>query len=383
MGGQRSAKIGEIVEKIKEQGLTYSEGAKLYGIKVRAIYDYTRRQRMRAKKEKSSFLPEESSVETSNQEECQFSVEVKDKVSEVVPSLPEGVQELIVAYRKNNPDHGYRRIESYLKSKYFVVISRKKIREVLKLHGLEKTLDSSFDRKDVEKAPKGTRRFEAPFPRDLYQMDITYVYLTGIPVLYLAVIVDDYSRFCVAAELHDNQQGFTMIEVLHRAIERYGKPRKLLTDQGTSFYTWSNEQTIFQKYLDDMKIEHIVSDPHSPQTLGKTERLHQTIQRELLKKRRFKGYEDAKQGIEEYVHSYNYNRPHQGINGKNPCDRFYGIIGETSRIEQSFSSKSLDFSKGYLIFKNQEHTISVVSSNAGFQVFLDGNLLRGLSDVKN
>lgn len=28
-----------------------------------------------------------------------------------------------------------------------------------------------------------------------------------------------------------------------------------------------------------MKIEHIVSDPHSPQTLGKVERLNQTVQR--------------------------------------------------------------------------------------------------------
>lgn len=383
MDGKQSAKIGEIIEKIKEQGLTYSEGARLYGIKARAIYDYTRRQRVRAKKEESSYTSEESSVKSDNHGECQFSVAVKDKEPEIVPSLPEGVQELIIDYRKNNPDHGYRRIESYLKSKYFVVISRKKIREVLKFHGLEKTLDSSFDRKDVETNPKGTRRFEAPYPRELYQMDITYVYLTGIPVLYLVVIIDDYSRFCVAAELHDNQQGFTMIEVLHRAIERYGKPRKLLTDQGTSFYTWSNEQTIFQKYLDDMKIEHIVADPHSPQTLGKTERLHQTIQHELLKKRRFKDYKDARQGIEEYVHSYNYNRPHQGINGKNPCDRFYGIIGEASRIEEGLSSNSIDFSKGYLIFKNQEHTISVVGSNTGFQVFLDGNLLRGLSDAKN
>ena len=54
--------------------------------------------------------------------------------------------------------------------------------------------DSSFDREEV--AGKGTRRFEAKFPGDLWQMDVTYVYIQRIPVLYLVVIVDDYSRYC-------------------------------------------------------------------------------------------------------------------------------------------------------------------------------------------
>ena len=75
-----------------------------------------------------------------------------------------------------------------------------------------------------------------------------------------------------------------MIEVLHNANVRYGKPRKLLTDQGRGFYSWSMEQTAFQRYLDDMEIEHIVSDPHSPQSTGKVERLIQSIKKELLQK---------------------------------------------------------------------------------------------------
>jgi transposase InsO family protein len=281
-----------------------------------------------------------------------------------VPStLPEGVQEIIVDYRKAHPDHGYKRIEEDLKSRHFIVISRKKIREVLKANGLEKTLDSSFDRKGED--GKGMRRFEAAYPRDLYQMDVTYVYITGTPVLYLVVVIDDYSRFCVAADLMDNQKSESMIEVLHRAIQHYGKPRRLLTDQGRCFYTWSHEHTLFQRYLD------------SPQTCGKVERLNQTIQREVLRRVRFNSFTEAKRGIEDYIHSYNYDRPHQGIDGACPSDRFHGIIGETVRIERMLAAKSVDFSKGYLIFKNQDHTISVAASSKGLQVFLDGDLLKG------
>jgi hypothetical protein len=167
-----------------------------------------------------------------------------------------------------------------------------------------------------------------------------------------------------------------MIEVLHRAIERYGKPAKLLTDQGSSFYSWSREQTLFSRYLDDMKIEHIVADPHSPQTLGKVERFHQTIQRELLNKSHFVSYEEARQRIESYMHHYNYERPHQGIGGAFPASRFHGIIQETSRIESELFGRGIDFSRGYLVFKMFEHTISIVCNGGGLQVFLDGDLLK-------
>ena len=164
--------------------------------------------------------------------------------------------------------------------------------------------------------------------------------------------------------------------MLHRGIERYGKPCKLLTDQGSSFYSWSSEQTLFSRYLDDMKIEHIVADPHNPQTLGKVERFHQTIQRELLDKSHFLSYEEARQRIESYMHQYNYERPHQGIGGVCPASRFQGIIGETSRIESELSGTGIDFSRGYLVFKMFEHTISIVCNGGGLRVFLDGDLLK-------
>jgi transposase InsO family protein len=126
-------------------------------------------------------------------------------------------------------------------------------------------------------------------------MDLSYVYVSEHVVFYLILIIDDHSRFCVCHELVTDQKSLTMINALHRAIERYGKPQKLLTDQSGSFYSWSFEQTLFQKYLDDMKIEHIVSDPHSPQTQGKVERLTQTIQKVVFAEKTMQVYLDGKQ----------------------------------------------------------------------------------------
>jgi transposase InsO family protein len=362
-------KIEEIVENIKKHKLNYKEGAEQFDIKIEKIYAYNRR-----KNKKGGGHTKAASDESIGAGAAEEIADKGERSVLVRSTLPKEIEEIILKYRKGHPDHGYKRIEDHLKSKHFIVVSRKKIREALKIHGLEKTCDSSFDRTE-EVSRKGTRRFEANYPRDLYQMDITYVYLTGIPVSYLVTIIDDYSRFCIAAELRHDQKGITMIEVLHRCIVRYGKPCKLLTDQGSSFYSWSHESTQFQKYLDDMKIEHVVCDPHSPQTNGKVERLHQTIQREVLHKVHFAGFTEAQRGIEDYIHSYNYDRPHQGIQGACPYERFHGIIGEVARIESDLASGAVDFSKGYLVLKTCEHTVSVVTSSNGVQIFLNGNLL--------
>jgi transposase InsO family protein len=352
--------VKEIVSKIQELGLSYKEGAQKYGIKVGVLYEYNKRQK--------KLAGENETTSTDN----------GDKLSQ--PSkgsscLPQEIVELITDYRGENPDHGFKRIQETLKSKHLVVVTRKQIRKILKEHGLLEELDSSFDRK-TEPA-KGTRRFEASYPRQLYQMDVTYVYITKIPVLYLVVIVDDYSRFCVAADLCTDQRGTTLVEVLHNACIKYGNAVKLLTDQGSGFYTWSMERTVFQKYLDDMKIEHIVAEPHSPQTSGKVERLIQTIKKELLEKVHFSSYEEAKRGIIDYIKSYNFERVHQGIDGARPSDRFYGVIGETSRIESQLCGRELDLSKSYLVYKVQEHTLSVVNSSEEIEVYLDGKLLKG------
>ena len=128
--------VGEIVGKIKELGLSYKEGAHEFGINPWVLYEYNRRQQsVRGKKDS-----DESSVRAGNSR--------KGSVS-----LPEEVKVLIADYRKENPDHGFKRIQDELKRKHLVVVTRKQIRAVLKEYELLEVLDSSFDR--GEEPPKG------------------------------------------------------------------------------------------------------------------------------------------------------------------------------------------------------------------------------------
>jgi transposase InsO family protein len=365
--GRNWDKVGEIIDKVRELGLSYKDGAKRFGVKPWILYTYNKKKSREARDAAAAAPAKEERGET-------VATQASESTQESPVALPGDVVELIRTHRHEHPTHGFKRIQDILKGKYLVVVSRKQIRKVLKQSGLLQTCDSSFDREET--AAKGTRRFEATRPGEIWQMDVTYVFIRRIPVLYLAVIVDDYSRYCVAAELSRDQRVETLIGVLHNACTVHGAPQKLLTDQGSGFYSWSREQTRFQEYLDDQKIEHIVAEPHNPQSQGKVERLIQTIREELLTKVKFTGFEDAQAQIRSFMDSYNTDRPHQGIQGGRPADRFHGVAGEVQRAEAQLAGPGLDLSRGYVIYKVQEHRVCVVWGTEGLQVYLDGKLLQ-------
>jgi len=355
-------KVGEIIAKVRELGLSYKDGAKRFGVKPWVLYDFNRKGNRDAQKAEAGIEAEPEQVRASGGTAA-HSV-----------ALPGDVGELIRGYRRDHPSHGFKRIQDLLKQKHLVVVTRKQVRKELKEAGLLETCDSSFDRE--AQPAKGTRRFEAGYPGEIWQMDVTYVYLRRIPVLYLVVILDDHSRYCIAAELVRDQRAETLIGVLHNAVTFHGAPGKLLTDQGSGFYSWSREQTRFQEYLDDQKIEHIVAEPHSPQTQGKVERLIQTLREELLSRVKFTGFEDAQAQIRCYVQSYNVDRPHQGIGGSRPADRFHGVAGEVERAESELAGREMDLERGYVIYKVGEHRVCVCFRTEGLQVYLDGRLLQ-------
>jgi transposase InsO family protein len=373
--------ISEVINQAKQLGLSYKDASQRFGVPVWSIYKYnyksnkqsgshnTKRQGDRTNESQPVRAQEIDRADGEPSSAPGSGVHGTDRGSE--NTLPEEVLQIIIDYRRQNPYHGFKRIEQHLRNRYFLVVPRKRIRQVLKDAGLLELHDSSFDKPEVE--AKGTRRFEADRPCELYQMDITYVYITGLKVVYLIDVLDDYSRFCLSSVLRFDQSAETLIEVLHDAISEYGKPDKLVTDEGRAFYSWSGEKTKFQHYLDDQRIEHIVADPHSPTTTGKVERFHQTIKSELIRKVKFKGYTDAVEKIKAFVHHYNYERPHQGLDGARPADRFMGVNAGRTCACQALLDKELSFQKGYLIFKFGSHEVSMIMrSSEAPHIFVNG-----------
>lgn len=364
--------IAEIVKQAKQLGISYKEASQRFGIPLWRIYRFN----CNSNKEVTGIDytdGQQDSINVKLPDVARTNIDNHSNGTQEKNSLPEQVRDIILDYKRENPYCGFKRIEQHVRNKFFLIIPRKRIRQVLKEAGLLRLNDSSFDAAEPE--VKGCRRFEAARPCELYQMDITYVYISGLKVLYLINVIDDHSRFCLRSVLRSDQSGETLIEVLHDAIGEYGKPVKLLTDEGSAFYSWSGEKTKFQQYLDDVEIEHIVADPHSPTTTGKIERFHQTIKRELIRKVKFTDYTDATGKIKAYVSYYNYERPHQGLGGARPADRFMGINAGKTLAQRELVEKELDFDKGYLIFKLGAHEVSILhKSDQAPEIFVNGVL---------
>ena len=113
-----------------------------------------------------------------------------------------------------------------------------------------------------------------------------------------------------------------MLEVLRSAIASYGLPEEILTDNGPQYVTWRGTSQ-FSKELQQQGIRQVVSRPKHPQTLGKIERFWGTLWRDCLQRSVFLDLEDARQRIGLFIDHYNFQRPHQGLDGLTPADRFF------------------------------------------------------------
>src|SRR5437016_12695014 len=92
---------------------------------------------------------------------------------------------------------------------------------------------------------------------------------------------------------------------------------------------------IFSKELEKRGIRQVVARPRRPQTLGKIERFWGTLWRECVESTVFVDLGDAQRRIGLFIDHYNFQRPHQGIDGLVPADRFFGAAPEVRQTLQA------------------------------------------------
>lgn len=191
--------------------------------------------------------------------------------------------------------------------------------------------------------PPKIHRFEMSRPNQLWQADIMTFMLRGAYRLYVIGFIDDYSRFIVGIGVYRFQTADHVLEVFRAAIEKYGLPKEVLTDNGRQFYTWRGKGK-FSKLLLKLGIRQFMSQPHHPQTLGKIEAFWHTLERECLMKEPVCSFEDAERKIKEFVERYNFRRPNGGIKDSIPADRFFEVDAQVRRLAEE-NTKKVDSAK--------------------------------------
>jgi transposase InsO family protein len=243
--------------------------------------------------------------------------------------LPELTKRTIVMMKEANPEWGCQRISDLLTRGPALPASAGAVARVLHEAGYE--LEEHPTRPHADHV----RHFERAQPNQLWQTDLfTFVLKRQNRRVYLVAFLDDHSRFIVGYGLHASQSAALVMEVLRAALGSYGAPAELLTDNGSQYVTWRGKSA-FAKECDKRGIKQIVATPRRPQTLGKIERFWGTLWRECVESAVFIDLGDALRRIGWFIDHYNFQRPHQGIDGLVPADRFFGAAAEVRQTLQA------------------------------------------------
>lgn len=242
--------------------------------------------------------------------------------------LPPAVHEKILELKEQNPEFGVKRISQWLKRVFFLQASAETVRQ--KLHEAGALPPT---RKPKQRNMTRPRFFERATPNQMWQSDI-FTFRLGGRYAYVIAFLDDYSRYVVGADLFRSPTAEAVIEVYRQAVAEFKPPKEMLTDNGRQYTSWRGTSR-FEAELKKDGVAHIKSRPQHPMTLGKIERFWSTLWQDFLTRAQFESFDSARERIKFWIKHYNHKRPHQGIEGLCPADRFFEIQSELRKTMEA------------------------------------------------
>jgi putative transposase len=195
-------------------------------------------------------------------------------------------------------------------------VNRKRVQRLMRLMGLEAIYPKprlSAARAGHRIYPYLLRDVRIERPDQVWSTDITYVPL-ACGFMYLAAVLDWYSRYVIAWRLSNTLDGSFCLEMLDEALSR-GRPEVFNTDQGVQFTAaaWTGR-------LESAGVQ--VSMDGKGRCLDNVfvERLWRTVKYEDIYLRRYEAVPDLRQGLGQYFPYYNEERLHQGLGHRTPAD---------------------------------------------------------------
>jgi integrase-like protein len=145
--------------------------------------------------------------------------------------------------------------------------------------------------------------------------------------LYLLCVIDDYSRVAFAEVMEDITAlttMFTALRCMRMIKEKFGiQFEEIIADNGPEFgpaVSQNKRNHPFERMLMETGIKRRYIQPYRPQTHGKVERFWRTLKEDLIDETDFDSLEEFEDELLKYLIYYNWERPHQGIDGKKPID---------------------------------------------------------------
>jgi len=224
-------------------------------------------------------------------------------------------QRLLDEEYTRHPFYGVRKMTVWLRLQRHAV-GPKRVRRLLRAMGLM----AIYPKPRLSINPLAHKRF--PYllkglaivrPNQVWSTDITYVRLRG-GFVYLAAVIDWYSRYVLAWELSISLEADFCVSVLERALALQ-RPEIFNTDQGVQFTSAQ-----FQAPLLAAQVRLSMDGRGRAFDNIFVERLWRTVKYEEVYIKDYRNVPEARQGLDNYFSFYNEQRMHQALDYRTPRD---------------------------------------------------------------
>ena len=204
-----------------------------------------------------------------------------------------------------------------------VVIGRQHVATLMKRMGIEalyRKPNTSTPAPGHKIYPYLLRNLPVIRPNQVWAMDITYIPMARGSV-YLAAVVDWFSRRVLAWRLSITMEAAFCIEALNDALARHGKPEIFNTDQGSQFTSGD-----FTGVLLKAGIMISMDGKGSWRDNVFVERLWRSVKYEEVYLRAYDTVSEARASIGRYISFYNSRRPHSSLDRRTPDQAYFNRL---------------------------------------------------------
>ncbi|HJO13061.1 MAG TPA: IS3 family transposase [Gammaproteobacteria bacterium] len=160
------------------------------------------------------------------------------------------------------------------------------------------------------------RNLEVTRPNQVWAMDFTYIPMRQ-GFVYLVAVVDWYTRKALSWRISNTMDVHFCIDALTEAIDRYGVPEIMNTDQGSQFTSEA-----FTGLLKENDIQISMDGKGAWRDNVFVERLWRSVKYEDVYLKAYESVQAVREGINQYFKFYNSRRPHSSHNDRTP-DQVY------------------------------------------------------------
>lgn len=228
------------------------------------------------------------------------------------------MERLVVEARRAHPAWGGRKLKRWLERKGSQAVPQPStITAILRRHGLL-TPDETIKH-------RAHLRFERAQPNELWQMDFKGHFGLGSGArCHALTVLDDHSRFLIGLQACANETGQTVRACLTGLFRVFGLPDRMLMDNGSP---WGDDPdtpfTALTVWLLRLGIPVSHGRPRHPQTQGKDERFHRTLDTELLSRTTLPDFPACQSAFDHLWYVYNFERPHEALALDTPAEHYH------------------------------------------------------------